>query len=319
MHTLILGLDGFDYNLFKTALPNMPFFSELVEESAWGMMQPDIALSPQSWSTIFTGVSERKHKVASFHTPLSRVRVPTLWSILNSYNRTTGIFNVPMTYPPAIVKGYMVAGYPSPFPGSEPPNIISSVPPVGEGKAWGRHEWAVREGARLAVEHDPWCAIIASTTPDEFGHGFETDWAHGLTYLIETVYPRLDKDVSSLVATLQPELLAIFSDHGWNSAACSNTLYKPWHEGATDRKTKKPAAKEDWAYHTKEGLGFFRGPNIKPERLLPFSNRDFLPTMLDAWNLPSGLQFDGKSVINWEYTAEEKAAISERLVTLGYV
>lgn len=321
MHTLILGLDGLDYNLLKTALPNMPFFSKLVEESAWGMMRPDIALSPQSWSTIFTGVNERKHKVASFHTPLSRVHVPTLWSILNSYDRTVGVFNVPLTFPPAIVKGYMVAGYPAPYPASEPAGIVTGSPPVGEGraKAWERHGWAWKEGARLAIEHAPWCAIIATNLPDEFGHGHETTWTKGLTYLTEIVYPRLDKDVDLLVAILKPTVLAIFSDHGWNSEVYSSTLYEPWHEGATDKGTKKPVERADWAYHTKEAVGFFKGPNVKAERLPTFSNRDFLPTMLDIWNLPSGLQFDGASVVNWQRTAEEAAAVKERLKALGYV
>lgn len=320
MHTLILGLDGLDFNLLKAALPNMPFFSKLVEESAWGMMRPDIALSPQSWSTIFTGVDERKHKVASFHTPLSRVTVPTLWSILNYYSRAVGVFNVPITFPPAIVKGYMVAGYPSPYPASEPEGIVRGSPPAsGEGKAWEKHEWAWTEGARLAIEYDPWCAIIATSLPDEFGHGFETNWSKGLHYLVSTVYPKLDKDIELMVNTLNPKVLAIFSDHGWNSAVHSSTLYEPWHDGITDKKTQKPVEQADWAYHTKEAVGLFRGSNVMPEKLLPFSNRDFLPTMLDIWNLNPSLQFDGKSVVNWGYTAEEIAAIAERLKALGYV
>ena len=321
MHTLILGLDGLDYNLLHAALPNMPFFSKLMGESAWGMMLPDIALSPQSWSTIFTGVNERKHKVASFHTPLSRVSVATLWSILNYYDRNVGIFNVPMTYPPAVVKGYMVAGYPAPFPGSEPDNLVRSIPPKGEGRAnaWARHEWAWKEGARLIIARDPWCAIIGTSLPDEFGHGHETSWVKGLHYLTETAYPRLDRDVGLLVTTLQPQVLAIFSDHGWNSAVHSSTLYEPWHEGITDKKTKKPVSKENWAYHTKEAVAFFKGPNIEAEELPPFSNRDFLPTMLDIWNVHPGLQFDGQSVVNWKYTTEEAAGIAERLKALGYV
>lgn len=34
MHTLIIGIDGLDYNLLKLALPNMPFFQSLMSESA---------------------------------------------------------------------------------------------------------------------------------------------------------------------------------------------------------------------------------------------------------------------------------------------
>jgi len=321
MHTLIIGIDGLDYNLLKLALPNMPFFQQLVEESAWGMMVPDIALSPQSWSTIFTGVSERVHHVASFQACLSRVEVPTLWSILNEYDRTVGVFNVPMTFPPAVVKGYMVSGSPRPFPASEPENLVHGLPPNTKGgdETFERHFWAVEEGLRLSKKYDPWCSIIGLTVADEFGHGWSCGWSQGKGWIVDTIYPRLDKDVARLVEELRPKVLAIFSDHGWGCQVDSDTLYNKWYDGLVDAETRKPVAIEDWAWHTKEGLGFFRGPNVRAGELPPFTNRDFTPTMLDIWNLRTPYQFEGYSVVQFAYTPDERATMDERLAGLGYL
>lgn len=321
MHTLILGLDGLDYNLLELALPGCPFFSRLMDESAWGMMVPDVALSPQSWSTIFTGLSERKHQVTSFQASLSRVEVPTLWSILNEYDKTVGVFNVPMTFPAAPVKGYMVSGPPAPFPASEPEGIVEGVPPriKGTEATWERHGWAMREGLRLAEKYDPWCGIIGLMLVDEFGHGYSAAWSKGKTWMVEKGYPRLDRDVARLVEKLLPKVLVIFSDHGWGCQLDSPTLYNKWHSGLTDGKSKKPVAEKDWAWHTKEGLAFFRGPNVKPGKLEPFTNRDFLPSILDIWNMRVMHQFDGISVVGFALTNEEERLIKERLEALGYI
>ncbi|RKY68952.1 MAG: hypothetical protein DRQ02_02645 [Candidatus Latescibacterota bacterium] len=322
MHTLILGLDGLDYRLLRDAIDDMPFFQELMRDAAWGMMTPAIALSPQSWSTIFTGVSEKKHRVTSFHAPLTRSRVPNMWRILNEYGLTTGVFNVTMTFPPEAVKGYMVSGHPAKFPASFPEGILEGdPPPIAKGgpNSWQRHNWAFSEGARLCKVHDPFCCIIGDTLPDEWGHGLENNWRNGREHIIKHVYPTLDRDVKELVADLQPEVLAIFSDHGWNSEVYSKTLYKPWREGVLNEETRTPVAREDWAYHTKEGVGFFAGPNIVSGEISPFPNKCFLPTMLDIWNIHTRHKFDGWNIAKFTYTSKEEQEIKERLEALGYV
>jgi len=129
----------------------------------------------------------------------------------------------------------------------------------------------------------------------------------------------LDREVAALVEVLQPTVLAIFSDHGWNSEEYSDTLYTPWHKGVTNKDTFRPVAREDWAYHTKEGVGFFKGPHVQHDgELEAFPNRCFLPTMLDIWNLFPSLEFDGWPVTKFEYTEDEKRQIKENLRALGY-
>lgn len=319
MHTLILGLDGLDYNLLQDAADRMPFFSQLMKDSCWGMMQPDIALSPQSWSTIFTGVSEKKHKITSFRAPLTRSKVPNMWRILNTYGLPVGVFNVTMTFPPEAVRGYMVSGAPGSFPVSFPEDILEGAPPPiakGGPNTWGRHNWVLLEGARLCKQFDPFCCIIGDTLPDEWGHGLSTKWEEGRDYIIRHVYPRLDEDVAELVDDLKPSVLAVFSDHGWNSERFSETLYHPWREGRVDE--GRPVSRNNWAYHTKEGLAFFKGPNVMPGEIQPFPNRCFLPTMLDIWNIHPAHEFDGWSVARFRYTPKERREIHGRLEMLGY-
>jgi predicted AlkP superfamily phosphohydrolase/phosphomutase len=84
-----------------------------------------------AWVACVTGANPGQHGVFDFREspfldagrPLisSRsVRVPTLWQILNHHQRTVGLLNVPVSYPPQPVAegGFVVAGMMSPGPES---------------------------------------------------------------------------------------------------------------------------------------------------------------------------------------------------------
>src|SRR5262249_54604622 len=76
--------------------------------------------TPPAWVSIATGVNPGRHGVFGFleNTPQGHPRVshsgsihaPAMWQFLNRQGLTVGISNVPMTYPPTSVEGFMVAG-----------------------------------------------------------------------------------------------------------------------------------------------------------------------------------------------------------------
>ncbi|HET90726.1 MAG TPA: hypothetical protein ENN99_08325, partial [Chloroflexi bacterium] len=77
-----------------------------------------------AWSTFATGKNPGQHGVFDFIRPLggkfdlvnaTSIRTPTLWQILSHAGRTVGVMNVPVTYPPTPVNGFMITGMLSPL------------------------------------------------------------------------------------------------------------------------------------------------------------------------------------------------------------
>jgi predicted AlkP superfamily phosphohydrolase/phosphomutase len=90
-----------------------------------------------AWVACVTGTNPGQHGVfdfreSPFHDPgrplvSSRsVRVPTLWQILSHHSIQVGVLNVPVSYPPQPVNGFLVGGMMSPGPDSNytyPPEL----------------------------------------------------------------------------------------------------------------------------------------------------------------------------------------------------
>lgn len=104
----------------------LPTFKYLIENGSYGNLNSTIPpLSAPAWTSAFTGVNPGKHNIFDFFTirndnyELRNVtsndrKTPAIWNILDTYGMTSGIFNMPMTYPPEAVNGFMVAGLGTP-------------------------------------------------------------------------------------------------------------------------------------------------------------------------------------------------------------
>ena len=125
---VIIGLDGATWDVIHPMIHKgkLPTFKYLVENGSYGNLNSTIPpLSAPAWTSAFTGVNPGKHNIFDFFTirndnyELRNVtsndrKTPAIWNILDSYNMTSGIFNIPMTYPPEATNGFMVAGLGTP-------------------------------------------------------------------------------------------------------------------------------------------------------------------------------------------------------------
>lgn len=125
---VIIGLDGATWNVVHPLISRgkLPAFRRLIENGSYGNLNSTIPpLSAPAWTSAFTGVNPGKHNIFDFFTirndtyELRNVtsndrKVPAIWNILDAYKMTSGIFNIPMTYPPEAVNGFMVAGLGTP-------------------------------------------------------------------------------------------------------------------------------------------------------------------------------------------------------------
>lgn len=122
---VVIGFDAAEPSLIEKWVAEglLPNVARLQQQGSGGPIQSTIQpISPAAWSTIVTGCNPGKHGVFDWYerdsqhyhqaqiVRSSSIRVPTLWERCTSHGLTSGIFNVPMTFPPQPLNGWLVSG-----------------------------------------------------------------------------------------------------------------------------------------------------------------------------------------------------------------
>jgi len=127
---LVIGVDGGTFDLIDpwAAAGDLPNLAHLMAEGARGPLESTLPpVTSPAWPTFATGMNPGKHGVFDFIRPAggqfelvnaTSIRAPTLWQILSEAGRTVGVVNVPVTYPPTPVNGFMISGMLSPMNGN---------------------------------------------------------------------------------------------------------------------------------------------------------------------------------------------------------
>jgi predicted AlkP superfamily phosphohydrolase/phosphomutase len=140
----IIGLDGATFRLILPWVQEgrLPTLAGMMKKGTWGDLQSTIhPLSPQAWASFMTGKNPGKHGIFEFieHKPYSYevhyvnggfVQGKKLWEILSDAGKRVCIINVPFTYPPNEVNGYLIAGLDAPGPHSDfcyPPSLLDEI------------------------------------------------------------------------------------------------------------------------------------------------------------------------------------------------
>ena len=125
---VILGIDGATYAALDPLLArgHLPNLQRMKERGAWGVLRSTVhPLTPAAWVSMVTGLNPGKHgvydfrrrKEGSYAWELVNSRSwsgEALWSIFSQHGRRVGVLNVPMTYPPQAVNGFMISGMGAP-------------------------------------------------------------------------------------------------------------------------------------------------------------------------------------------------------------
>lgn len=125
---LVIGLDGATLDLIEpwARQGKLPVLASMMERGAYGRLRSVMpVLSSAAWSSFMTGMNPGKHSLYDFarREPGSyRLRVmrrdhnraASLWKILSQHGHKVGVMNVPMTYPPEPVNGFLVSGLGTP-------------------------------------------------------------------------------------------------------------------------------------------------------------------------------------------------------------
>jgi len=125
---LVIGLDAATPELLMRWVREgkLPTFAELIDEGVYGKLKSTIPfVTCPAWLSFMTGKNPGKLgifdfverapgtydiKVVDFQSAKSK----SLWGVLSERGKKVGVFNVPTTFPPRKVNGFVVSGWPIP-------------------------------------------------------------------------------------------------------------------------------------------------------------------------------------------------------------
>lgn len=142
---LIIGLDGATFDVLNPLVEQgrMPRLGELLDRGASGILHSTVPpITPAAWTTFLTGKNPGAHGIIDFerydvttntlrlNSTRRLAHVRSLWQILGDQGLRIGSINVPMTYPPEPVNGFLISGFETPGPHSDfvyPPEIKERI------------------------------------------------------------------------------------------------------------------------------------------------------------------------------------------------
>lgn len=173
-HVFIIGLDGATWDILKPmmAAGRMPNLEQLIETGAHGILdstKPPI--TPAAWTTFMTGKGPGRHGIVDFErydlqtnrlsfNSTYEIREKTIWEILGEKGFRVGSINLPMTYPPRKINGFMISGFETPsveveftYPRELKQEILRQWPDYNYRSDWKRRTFGGDELFRRNIEY----------------------------------------------------------------------------------------------------------------------------------------------------------------------
>lgn len=256
---LVIGIDGAPHPLIDrwAAAGELPNLARLIDRGSFGVLQSTIPVhSPTAWASFITGLNPGQHGVFDFvrrdpdSYELRVVRADqypgaSIWRLLSEQGRRVGVMNVPMTYPPEPVNGFLLSGLGTPdFANyAYPPELRTELDARGYrvNKKFffdraRQDEWLADiadmtdrrgEAAVRLMGEKPWeFFMVVFRNSDEICHFYwhHMDESHPqhdpaapdrYKTAILDLYKRIDRWVGELVAAAGDETnIVVMSDHG---------------------------------------------------------------------------------------------------------
>lgn len=271
---LVIGLDGANFKVMHPLIQtgHLPNIARLMREGTSGELRTTMPpVSGPAWHAFKTGKDPGTTGVYDFlrYDPqryrsnllqLGQLPGPMLWDIAEYYSDCRfGIYNLPTTYPPAKVKGFMVAGFP--LPDNAPDYVYPSELKAELDSLTGGHKTDIRYrdyerhedflvdvhaliDQRVKVYHylmdkyDPDVFIFAFTCTDRVQHRMwkymhhedncTDSHAKRCRELLYGFWQHLDEAVGELVRAVDKSTtIIVMSDHGFGPQ-CETFYINQW-------------------------------------------------------------------------------------------
>ncbi len=283
---VIIGLDGATFDLIEpwAEAGHLPHLARLMSEGAWGRLRStEPPHSAPAWATFSTGTNPGRHGVYFFVAPSrdksrfrpvssESIRGRRLWQLVSEQGGRVGIVNVPMSYPPVPVNGYMIGDFFAPDYRSafDNPDLYQEV--VRECGGYCSEVWPqpnrraflnnilacidqqAKVGAYLLERHPVDLFAMVFTVLDRSQHYFwaDSDPDHPLHRLkrkhmipdaLLQVHRRLDAAIGRLLEKVPSDATVIvMSDHGFRGEPRRLAVNK-WLQDLGLLKTRGQSAK----------------------------------------------------------------------------
>lgn len=261
---LVIGLDGGTLDLIEPWARDglLPAFKRLLSEGAWGPLHTTIPpITGPAWTAFATGKNPGKHglfdfvgrqpgsyKLVSFNA--THRHGASLWGLLSQAGKKVGVLNVPLTYPPEPVNGFLITGMLTPpdaedycYPAAIGDQLRQAVPgyvvqPAGNFDAYGREIELIRairemtemrmKAAHYLMQATDWdFFLVVFMATDIIQHAFwhfmdPTHAEYGASALpilrdaIQDCYKQIDGCLGELLHAVDDDTyVMIMSDHGF--------------------------------------------------------------------------------------------------------
>jgi hypothetical protein len=114
----VLGLDGADWRVIDPMLAQgeLPNLARLVARGSTAVLESvEPTYSPVVWSSVFSGKLPGRHGITGWYEAhAANRRAAFLWDLVGAAGAPSVVVNVPGTWPPSVVRGAMVSGFPMP-------------------------------------------------------------------------------------------------------------------------------------------------------------------------------------------------------------
>jgi len=259
---ILLGIDGATPSLLLSwvAQGKLPNLARVLREGAYGPLQSTIPpYTAEAWVSMMTGRHPSKHGVLDFferdadhpcHVFIGSAEIDgeAIWDILGRHGKQVGVVNVPLTYPPRPVHGYMVSGFMTPHGRDDytyPAGLLAEILSVT--RQYDPDPWDLADPERDVASFRRWMEVreqaaryLHDNHPvdfyvnviqalDQLQHSFwdlltqeekrQAPAASKLWPVIEDCYLKMDEVIGQRLAWLDGETtLFLASDHGFQAA-----------------------------------------------------------------------------------------------------
>jgi len=272
---LVIGLDGATFDLIDPWIGEgkLPVLAECITKGTRSRLESTpLSNSAQAWSSFITGKNPGKHGIYDFFETRSDsygVRFlnasfrkgQSLWRLISDAGMAVGVMNVPITYPPEAVNGFLIPGLDSPGIDGDfayPSGLMEEVNrAVGgyilEAGIWGH----IRQGrpdkalqglldmvrtrtatAEYLMARKDWdLFMMVYTATDKVQHHFwkyidptrpESQGANPYRDAIYEVYQEIDRGLERLLEAAGDASVMIMSDHGAGPSSRRTMYINRW-------------------------------------------------------------------------------------------
>jgi predicted AlkP superfamily phosphohydrolase/phosphomutase len=333
---------------------SLPNLASMARNGATGVLRSVIPpLSPSAWPAFYTGkypgktgifaygnVLKKEHAVESTElVNFSNVDSLTLWRILSIHGYKVGVVNIPVTWPPERVNGFLISSFFTPpdaeeytYPSSlkeelDDYQIELELPKYG-GKIAEKDidsEELLAEQYRVTKNRmRNVVSLIQNHAPDFFCINFKgvDDVQHFFWHepaVIKKYLQLIDGYIGELVDLMAPDVTMIMSDHGFHASGDTYFHVNSWLEEAGYLVRSKQLKRQvsGWLFEFGIGLvqrfGWIR--NLIPERTKLWAITEQIYDQID-WNATRAHATRWGLYLNEDTVpaASERDSLRERLV-----